>query len=221
MRVCLIHGSTQSPHGWDLLVHELMAWKVEVIAVDLPTDRPREGAEFFANEVARQVPRGKPPVVVAHSAAGLVLPVVATQMKVAGLIYLAAVIPTPGARFLDLVQRTPAMFQPGWVGTDPTKDPALARKFLFHDCDERTFQWALSTVRLWAAPGVMREVCPLRGMPRVPVAYISATQDRAINPEWWERDATERLHVEPIRIETGHAPYVSRPKEVARLIMGR
>jgi len=220
MRVCLIHGSTQSPHGWDLLVHELMAWKVEVTAVDLPVDRPQEGAEFFAKEVARQMPKGKPPIVVAHSAAGLILPVVATQMNVAGLAYVAAVLPEPGRRFLDKVNQTPQMFQPGWVGTDPTKDPALAQKFLFNDCDERTFKWALSTIRLWSAPGVMREACPLQSMPKVPVAYISGTQDRAINPEYWEREATVRLGIMPIKIDAGHAPYVSHPREVAKLIMG-
>ena len=218
MRVCLIHGSTQSPRGWDLLVHELMAWKIEVVAVDLPVDRPQEGAAFFAREVARQMPKGDPPVVIAHSAAGLILPVVATEMKVAGLVYLAAVIPEPGTPFLDLVKRNPSMFQPGWVGTDPTKDPALARKFLFHDCDERTFKWALTTIRLWAAPGVMREPCPLLNMPKVPVSYISATADRAINPQWWERVAVQKLGVKPIRIDSGHAPYVSHPREIARLI---
>jgi pimeloyl-ACP methyl ester carboxylesterase len=219
MRVCLIHGSTQSLHGWDLLVHELMAWKVGVTAVDLPTDKPKEGAEFFANEVVRQVPDGEAPVVVAHSAAGLILPVVAARIKVSKLIYLSAIIPTPRERFLDQVQQAPAMFQPGWVGTDPTKDPALARTFLFHDCDEKTFRWALTTVRLWSAPGVMREVCPLGSMPKVPTAYISATQDRTINPEYWERAAGERLGVKPIRIDAGHAPYVSRPRDIAKIIM--
>src|SRR5258708_38887288 len=97
MRVCLIHGSTQSPRGWDLLVHELMAWGVEATAVDLPVDRPTEGADFFAREVAKQMPRGEPPVVVAHSAAGLILPVVAEYMEVARPAYLAAVVPKPEA----------------------------------------------------------------------------------------------------------------------------
>jgi len=217
MRVCLIHGSTQSPHGWDLLVKELMAWDVEVTAVDLPS--VDEGATFFAREVARQMPKGKPPIVVAHSAAGLILPVVASHMEVSRLIYLAAVIPKPHVSLLDQFKESPAMFQPDWVGKDPTQDPALARHFLFHDCEPRIQEWALTTLRLWMSPSVMKEPCPLEELPaKIPATYVSSTLDRAVNPKWWERRA-QSLGIDVIRIETGHSPHVSRPREVARLIM--
>ncbi|HEY3740425.1 MAG TPA: alpha/beta fold hydrolase, partial [Bryobacteraceae bacterium] len=189
MRVCLIHGSTQGPHGWDLLARELMAWGAKVVAVDMPVDRPSEGAEFYANEVVKQMPAGEAPVVVAHSSAGLILPVVASRIKVSRLIYLAAVIPEPGKVFLDRVKRTPKMFQPDWPGKDPTKSEELARHFLFHDCDERTARWAMTTLRLWMATGVAKEACPLRQMPAIPTDYISGTLDRALNPVWWEEAA--------------------------------
>ena len=218
-RVCLIHGSTQSPNGWDLLVHELMAWGVEATAVDLPVDRPREGADFFAREVARQTPSGEPPILVAHSAAGLILPVVAEHMEVARLVYLAAVIPKPGLSFVSQFKESPEMFRPDWVGKDPTKDHDLARQFLFHDCDERIEAWALTTLRLWFSPELIGEPCPLLKYPQIPVTYISAARDRTINPEWWERVAETELQVEPIRIDAGHAPHVSRPREVTRLIL--
>ena len=163
MRVCLIHGSTQSPHGWDLLVHELMAWGVEVVAVDLPT--ANQGADFFAREVARQMPAGEPPVVVAHSAAGLILPVVAEYMEVARLVYLAAVIPKPQASFLERFHDSPGMFRPEWLGKDPMKDHEVARSFLFHDCEPRVQGWALTTLRMWFSADLIREECPLRSPP--------------------------------------------------------
>ena len=124
--------------GWDLLARELMAWGAEVVAVDMPTDRQGEGSEFYADEVVKQMPPGEPPIVVAHSSAGLILPVVASRMKVARLIYLAAVIPQPKTSFMDRVKRSPKMFNPDWPGKDPTKSEELARHFLFHDCDEST-----------------------------------------------------------------------------------
>lgn len=212
MRVCLIHGSTQGPHGWDLLVKELMAWGVEVTAVDLP--RVAEGAEYFAREVAAQVPGGEPPVVVAHSLAGLVLPYVPLFMEVARLVYLTAVIPRPGAALSG--GASGEMFQPEWRGKDPTSDFALARHFLFHDCDPRVQEWALTTLRLWSSPVLVSEVCTLGVLP--PATYVSASLDRALNPEWWEREAA-RSGFEVVRMETGHAPHVSSPRELARVVM--
>ena len=218
MRVCLIHGSTQSPHGWDLLVHELMAWGADVTAVDLP--REHQGARFFAQEVARQMPAGESPVVVAHSAAGLILPLVAEYMEVTRLVYLAAVIPKPESSFVGQFNESSEMFQPGWLGKDPTKDHQAARHFLFHDCDQRVQEWALTTLRLWTSPPLLQEDCPLRSFQPIPTTYISSTKDRTINPEWWERAAQRSLGLEPVRIDAGHAPHVSRPREVARLIIG-
>ena len=197
-----------------------MAWGAEVIAADLPTDRPDEGADFFAREVASQIPPGKPPIVLAHSAAGLILPVVASHIEVERLVYLAAVIPLPGSSFVTQFKSAPEMFHPDWPGKDPTRDHDAARQFLFHDCDERIQAWALTTLRLWASSQVLTEPCPLRHMPEVPTTYISARQDRTINPEWWERAAEARLGVKPTSIDSGHAPHVSRPRELAKLIIG-
>lgn len=39
------------------------------------------------------------------------------------------------------------MFHPDWLGADPTSDPQLALRFLFHDCDPQDQQWALGTLR--------------------------------------------------------------------------
>ena len=216
--MCLIHGSTQSPHGWDLLVHELMAWGVEVVAVDLPVDRQDEGADFFAQEVAHQMPPGEPPVVVAHSAAGLILPVVPQFMEVARLVYLAAIIPKTGSSMIGRFNESPEMTRPDWRGKDPTKDDEVARKFLFHDCEQRIQDWALTTLRRWSSIKLNSEDCPLRELPRIPTTYISASQDRTIHPEWWEREAERSLGVAAVRIDSGHAPHVSQPREVARLI---
>jgi pimeloyl-ACP methyl ester carboxylesterase len=110
------------------------------------------------------------------------------------------------------------MYRPGFVGKDPTKDAALARQYLFHDCDPALTPWALSTLRLMFAKQALIENCPLTNWPEVPSSYISCSQDRAINPEWWESAARERLRTEPLRIEAGHAPHVSKPGVLAELL---
>jgi pimeloyl-ACP methyl ester carboxylesterase len=52
----------------------------------------------------------------------------------------------------------------------------------------------------------------------VPSAYIVCRDDRAVNPEWARRAARERLGVEPVEIDGGHSPFITRPMELAALI---
>jgi len=197
-----------------------MAWGAKVVTVDLPVDRPHEGADFYAQQVAAQIPAGEPPIVVAHSGAGLILPLVASHLEVARLVYLAAVIPFPQLSFLSQFHDAPDMMHQEWRGKNPVANHDDARHFLFHDCDERTTAWALTTLRLWMASGVWPEPCPLVHYPSVPTDYVSATFDRTINAVFWERAASKRHDIEPIRMATGHAPHVAQPGELARILLG-
>ena len=217
---CLVHGSTQSPAGWKLLVSELEARRQQCVSVDLPANEPAASANRYADVIGDALRGMEAPIVVAHSAGGLFLPLVPARVKVARLVYLAAAIPEIGKSFMDQFKSAPEMYCPGFVGKDPTKDPDLARHFLFHDCDNEVAAWAVSTLRLMHAKQAAIEITPLQAWPDLPVSYISCSEDRTINPAWWENAARERLGVEPIRIRAGHAPYVSRPAELAEMLVG-
>jgi pimeloyl-ACP methyl ester carboxylesterase len=192
----------------------------QCVCVDLPTNERDASANRYADVIADAVRGMDAPIVVAHSDAGLFLPLVPGRVKVASLVYLAAVIPEIGKSFMDQFKSAPEMYCSSFVGKDPTKDPDLARHFLFHDCDAEVVAWAVSTLRLMFAKQAAIEITPLLAWPDVPVAYISCSEDRTINPVWWESAAQERLGVEPIRIRAGHAPYVSRPGELADILGG-
>jgi pimeloyl-ACP methyl ester carboxylesterase len=80
---CLIHGSTQNPSGWNLLVPELESQGHQVICPDLPVDKPEASATHYAEVVTAALQRScDPPIVVAHSVSGLLLPLVAKQRPV-------------------------------------------------------------------------------------------------------------------------------------------
>ena len=218
--VCLVHGSTQGPEGWKLLVRELESRGRKCVCVDLPTNEPDAGADRYADVIGNAVREmDDAPIVVGHSASGLFLPLVPARTKVARLVYLAAVIPQIGNSFLEQFRAAPEMYCPGFAGKAPTSDPELARQFLFHDCDGAVANWAATTLRLMFAKGAAVETTPLGAWPIVPVSYISCTEDRTINPEWWENAVRQRLDVEPIRMRAGHAPYVSRPAELADILI--
>jgi pimeloyl-ACP methyl ester carboxylesterase len=216
---CLVHGSTQSPTGWDLLVRELKIRGHDCICVDLPTDQPEAGATTYGKVIGAALEGVDRPTVVAHSASGLFLPLVPQYASVRRLVYLGAVLPKPGESFFSQVTKSPEMYKPGFVGKDPTKDPCVALEYLFHDCAADVAEWALSTLRLVFARQAMLEETPLERWPVVPVSYISCTGERILDPGWWETAARERLKTEPIRIAAGHCPHVSRPVELAEILV--
>ena len=215
---CLVHGSTQNPNGWDLLVSELHALGHECVCADLPIDQPEAGARRYAEVVGRVLTGRAPAIVVAHSASGVFLPLVPDYAAVIRLVYLAAAIPQLGESLVSQFRAAPEMFHSDWPGKDPTKDSSLALHYLFHDCTPQVAQWALSTLRLMNASAAMKEICPLSQLPKVSSTYISCTEDRTISPRWWEETARQRLRAEPIRIQTGHAPHVSQPRHLAAIL---
>ena len=178
---CLVHGSTQDAAGWDLLVSELERLRHEVARMTLPDNTPDASATHYAAVIAQSIPAGRDDaIVVAHSASGLILPLVIAKRRVRRLIFLAAVIPQVGKSFYDQINENKDMLNPDWVGKDPTKEEQVALQFLFHDCSPEVSKWALSTLRLKFARQAMLEVCPLRFWPSVASSYILCLDDRTV-----------------------------------------
>jgi hypothetical protein len=122
-----------------------------VYPVDLPVDRPDLTAREYAQLTAEQCGRHEAPIVVGHSAAGLLLPVIGRELGAARLVWLSAVVPDPGGRsFTEEVEALgDTMFGAEWLALrePPTVDPLVAAYFLFHDCPLQTLRWALTTLR--------------------------------------------------------------------------
>jgi pimeloyl-ACP methyl ester carboxylesterase len=213
----LIHGTTQSPAGWDRLVSLLESRGHRSAAVDLAGDGERSPADY-AEAVAAQVPADmNGPVVVAHSGAGLVLPAVAQRLDARRQVWLAAYVPD-GRRSLreDVAPAPGEVFNPEWLGKDPTADPLLAAHFLFHDCDLETLYWALTTLRLFNPRRLPTE--PVALTPEIESTYIVATADRTLRPEWCRNAAASRLDAEVIEIDAGHCPHVAKAEVLAAIL---
>lgn len=218
----LVHGTTQSPAGWDRLADELRERGHGVAAVDLPCGEPEWAVTDYARHAAAQVgDAGERPVVVAHSGAGVLLPAIAGSVSAATAVWLAAYVPdlAGGTSMLDDIKaQRDAMFHPDWPGVDPVSDPDLARRFLFHDCDPRTRQWALGTLRLFNPGPSVYQHSPAALPPGVSLAAVVPAADRTLRPEWMVQAARQRLGIEPARIDAGHCPHVSQPGRLADIL---
>jgi alpha/beta hydrolase family protein len=216
-RFVLIHSTGQGAAGWDRLVRALAERGSTAHAVELPSE-PELTAADFAELIRRQVGAVAAPIVLAHSGSGPLLPAAARALHARRQIWLAAWVPRADATFSEEV-RTDAesAFNPDWIGKDPIEDDAVAAAFLYHDCDEATLEWALSTRRLFVPRAVYDERISLA--PEIPSTYIVAGDDRTIRPKWQRQMARERLGVEPIEIPTGHCPNVSLPDALAEILV--
>jgi hypothetical protein len=218
----LVHGTTQSPAGWERLAGELRRRGQGVITVDLSAGEPEYGVSDYANLAAAQAGEpGSRRVAVAHSGAGVLLPAIAESTEASAAVWLAAYVPqlASGQSMLDdITSSRDAMFHADWLGVDPTADPQLALRFLFHDCDQLTQQWALGTLRLFNPGSAVYQHGPDPLRPAISRACIVPAADRTLRPEWMRQAALERLGVEPAEVEAGHCPHVSRPAMVAGIL---
>lgn len=222
MDFVFVHGTTQSPAGWDRLAAVLRARGHIVTTVDLPTDQPELSVAGYARLAAGQTgPPQDRRVVVAHSGSGVLLPALAQAARAAAIAWLAAYVPdlTGGRSMLaDIQHDRDAMFHPDWLGVNPVGDPQLAIRFLFHDYDPQTQQWALGTLRLFDPGPAVYQHTPGPVEPRADRSCILPTADRTLQPGWMRRAARERMGIEPVEICAGHCPHVSQPESIAAIL---
>jgi Alpha/beta hydrolase family len=176
----------------------------------------------YAREAAAQAgePAGRR-VVVGHSGAGVLLPAIADATGASAVVWLAAYVPDLASGHSmaeDIKAHRDAMFHPDWLGVDPTSDPQLALRLLFHDCDPPTQQWALGTLRLFSPGPAVYQHSPQPLPPAVERLFILPAGDRTLRPGWMRDAARQRLGVQPVEVSTGHCPHVSQPETIADIL---
>jgi hypothetical protein len=217
VRFLLVHGTTQSPDGWRLLIDELGAFGHSAVTTDLVRFGERMSAIEYGKAVAEDLSGPKVDVVVAHSGAGLVLPAIAAATDATVQVYLAAFVPNGSRSLMDeLNDDLTRIFNADWIGVDPTSNYDAAHRFLFHDCSPRVAEWALTTLRLFVPVSAYSEQVPLA--PAIPAISIVPDRDRTARSEWMIDASRDRLGIEPTIVPGGHCPHVSRPREVATIL---
>jgi hypothetical protein len=222
----LIHGAWHGAWCWTHVAAELQALGHDARTVDLPIDRPQATTADYADAAAVAFGTGEAPIVVAHSMAGLVAPLVAGRIAVRGLVYLAALLRRPGKSCAD--DRADGFnddISPPGFGETLRRD-ALGLTFwpsaeaaapvLYQDCSQAVVAWAFA--RLRHQKGYWTDRAPEAGWPAVPVVSIVCGEDRAVNPDWSRRMARAWLGVEPVELAGGHTPHLARPRELAALL---
>jgi pimeloyl-ACP methyl ester carboxylesterase len=221
----LLHGACHGGWCWDRISPGLRAADHGVTAPDLPCDDPEAGLRDYAQAAIDALPTDYDDlVIVAHSLAGLTAPLVASQLPTRRIVMLAAIVGAPGASLATLAEEDADRDLPLGEGGIAFNDEGLFRfsesgamRVLYPDCSPEDAAEAFGKLRYQRS--MWTQVADFAAWPETEYVSITCTEDRVVNPAWSDRMARTRLGVEPIHLEGGHSPFLSRPAELTALLL--
>lgn len=228
----LIHGAMRGAWLWDKLMPLLMKGGGNPMAIDLPGHGYRTAEASFTtmstyiDDVIQFIRKEniKDLVLVGHSMSGIVISKVAEELpeRIKHLVYLAAVVPKNNEALIDLLtkerQETIRKLHGKVKEVFGTQEQLRPMYFTDLEGEEKEFYLRQLTPQPLA---VFFEKIQFKEFPKIPVpkTYILGLQDKSLPPDLTRKFA-ERLGVAPIEIDAGHDLMVSRPGEVAKVLLG-
>jgi pimeloyl-ACP methyl ester carboxylesterase len=197
----LIHGGGGSAWDWHLVAAELRERGHDPVAVDLPSEDGSAGWWEYADAVVQAVGDRSEVVVVGHSLGGFTAPLVCVRIPVDLLVFVAAMIPSPGELVAD------------WWANTGYEESGYDDVF-YHDVPPELAAEARRRERDEAA-SALREPWPLEAWPDTPARYLLCRDDRMFPAGWARRHARERLGIDADEMDGGHYVSLSRPRELA------
>lgn len=215
--IVFVHGAFADGSSWAKVIPLLQAKDYNVIAVQNPLTS-------FADDVAaakRAIASMNGPVLlVGHSYGGMVISEAGKDPKVAGLLYVAALIPEEGQNVNDVNAAMP----PTAVGPELqlSSEGFLSlswkgvNEFFAQDLSPEERKIIFATQTPWAASATQQKVYNPAWKTK-PSWAIVATKDGMINPDL-QRFKTKLIKATTIELASSHVPMVSQPNQVADFI---
>jgi len=229
----LVHGAMRGAWLWDRVVPLMEKVGAKTYALDLPGHGARGGSrkgittQAYADDVARFIKDKdlRDVILVGHSMGGIIISKVAEQVpdRLAHLVYLAAAVLADGQALIETMPPDRGELYRKAAAASPDNTifaPFETLKTLhFTDMtDAEKDEWVR---KMCPQPfAIFSDAVDLKRFYRlnIPKTYILATQDKGLVPETC-RTFAARIGCTPIEIEGGHDVMVSRPAEVAGLLL--
>jgi pimeloyl-ACP methyl ester carboxylesterase len=238
MHFVLIHGGFHGAWCWSRTVPELEKLGHLASAIDIPGhgERVHEEATMAGRLDAVLDVLQSGDVLVGHSGGGLEVTRAADAAPelVSHVVYLAAALPLEGRLMQDaLIYRDDGGVEGDYDvtgmlehlhfnddGSMEFADAEGAKQLFYHDCDDETVRWAFEQLTPESAGDTA--TTPI-SVPRfweadLPRSFVLCLEDRA-QPRWLADVTARRLGVEPLSIKASHSPFLSRPAELAQVLV--
>jgi pimeloyl-ACP methyl ester carboxylesterase len=216
--IVLVHGAFADGSSWAKVIPLLEAKGLHVTAVQNPLSSLADDVAATRRAIARQ---DGPVILVGHSWAGMVISEAGNDPKVAGLVYVAAIVPDERQAASDVLK--PYAPGPGLGEAKPDASGflSLTRKGIDEDFvpDLRPAERAI----IYATQGAWNSTCladkvSVPAWTTKPSWFIVAANDRMLPPEY-EQAVAEHIHATTTTLAAGHVPMLSSPKQVAAVII--
>ncbi len=243
MRFVLVHGGFHAAWCWDHTIAELQSLGHDAVAVDLPghgalIDEESTLANRREAIVAAMLSGDEKCVLVGHSGGGFdaTLAADARPDLVSHIVYLAAALPREGRTYPEaMAMRDDEQLEEDFDGDVAgmlshlhfDEDGAMtfadfdgAWEYFYHDCDEATARWAFERLgpERFGDTTVTPVSVPSFWEADLPRSFIVCEQDRSM-PRWLADTVARRLGVKQLTIDASHSPFLSRPRELAELLV--
>jgi pimeloyl-ACP methyl ester carboxylesterase len=215
--VVLVHGAWADGSSWAEVIPRLQAAGLNVTAVQNPLTSLEDAVAATRRALALQ---DGSTVLVAHSWAGTVISETGTDPKVTALVYIAAREPDTGEDFVALSGKFPQGAVRAGVVEHDGFTLLNEESFLkyFANGVEPKMAKVLYAVQEPAAATLFGGKTTAAAWHSKPVWYAVSKLDQTINPDL-ERFLAKRMNATTVELEAGHLSLVSRPREVADLIL--
>jgi pimeloyl-ACP methyl ester carboxylesterase len=216
--VVFVHGAWADGSCWNKVIPILREKGLKVMSVQNPLTSLADDVAAVHRTLAAQE---APVLLVGHSWGGMVITEAGTHEKVAGLVYVATVAAEAGETMVDLIITNPPM--PGTANLAPDEFgffnlplDVVQNHFAQDLPDDESYLVAV-TQGPFAAKCFEGKISTPAWKSK-PAWSIVATEDHMIPPQA-ERSTAERANAKVTELPTSHVPMVSKPAEVAAVIV--
>jgi len=216
--IVLVHGAFADGSSWGKIISRLQAKGYNVIAVQNPLTS-------LANDVAatkRAIAQMDGPVLlVAHSYGGMVITEAGNDPKVAGLLYVAALVPEKGqnANAVNAMMPTTGIEKTFQISADGFVSlPAKTVDEFFAPDASRDERKLIHATQVPLAASAVEEKVQSPAWETKRSWYIVAAHDRVISPDL-ERYKSKLIKATTIELNSSHVPMISQPDKVTAFIV--
>jgi pimeloyl-ACP methyl ester carboxylesterase len=215
--IVLVHGAFADGSCWAKVIPMLLAKGYNVIAVQNPLTSLKDDVAATRRAIAQM---DGPVLLVAHSYGGMVISEAGNDPKVAGLLYVAALVPEEGqnANAVNAAMPTTGVEKEFRVSPDgfvSLSAKAVNENFAPDATPEERKLIYITQVPLAALAGEEKVQSP--AWKTKPSWFIVAAQDKVINPDL-ERFKARLIKATTIELNSSHVPMISQPSRVADFI---
>ncbi len=216
--VVLVHGAFADGSCWSKVITQLQEKDYNVIAVQNPLTSLTDDVAAARRAIGQM---DGPVLLVAHSYGGMVISEAGKDPKVAGLLYVAALVPEDGQDGNDVNAAMPTTgvekeFQISVDGFASLSEKAVHENFA-PDASPAERRVIYATQVPLSVTAVQEKVYNPAWKTK-PSWFIVAAQDRVISPDL-ERFKAKLMKATTIELASSHVPMISQPGRVTDFII--